>query len=123
MSEVGNKERIQAMLDEVWNDRRPDRLAEFWVDETRNEAERLHEVLFAAFSDLQVRVDDMIAEEDRVVVRLWFTGTHDGPFQGVPANGREVAFGAIRIYRLVGGRVVQTWAYQDAVGLMQQLQH
>lgn len=122
MSASVNKERVCAMLDEVWNDRRSDRLAEFWADETRSEAERLHEMLFAGFSDLSVRVDDMIAEDDRVVVRLWFTGTHDGTFQGVAATGREVAFGAIRIYRLINGKVAQTWAYQDAVGLMQQLQ-
>ncbi|HVW39853.1 MAG TPA: ester cyclase [Amycolatopsis sp.] len=109
------------MLDEVWNARRPDRLAEYWLAATRGEAERLHEILFAAFSDLQVRVDDMIAEGDRVVVRLWFTGTHDGEFQGLPATGRKIAFGAIRIYRLVDGRVTETWAYQDSVGLHRQL--
>ncbi|MBF6331897.1 ester cyclase [Nocardia transvalensis] len=109
------------MLDEVFNDKRPDRLAEYWIAAIRGEAERLHEILFEAFPDLHVRIDDMIAEGDRVVVRLWFTGTHDGQFQGLPATGRHVEFGAIRIYRLADGQVTETWAYQDAAGLLQQL--
>lgn len=121
MSAQANKERVLAMLDEVWNARRSDKLADFWVAETRAEVERLHEILFAAFSDLRVQVEDVIAEDDRVVVRLSFTGTHDGEFQGIPATGRGIAFGAIRIYRLVDGLVVETWAYQDSAGLMRQI--
>jgi predicted ester cyclase len=35
--------------------------------------------------------------------------------------GRRVRFGAIRIYRLTGGKVAETWAYQDTIGLLQQL--
>jgi predicted ester cyclase len=63
----------------------------------------------------------MVAEADRVVTRLTFEGTHRGPFRGIEPTGRRVRFGAIRIYRLSDGKVVETWAHQDALGLLQQL--
>ncbi len=78
-------------------------------------------MLTGAFPDLRVRIEDMVAEGDRVAVRLRFEGTHQGPFRGIEATGRPISFGAIRIYRLVGGKVVETWANQDSPGLIQQL--
>jgi predicted ester cyclase len=116
-----NKERVRTMLDEVWNAGRPERLAEFWDEGTRAEAAGLHDVLTTGFPDLRIAVEDVVAEGDRVVVRLRFTGTHDGPFQGLEPTGRPVEFGAIRIYRLVDGVVVETWAHQDSMGLVRQL--
>jgi predicted ester cyclase len=116
-----NKERVRTMLDEVWNAGHPERLAEFWDEGTRAEAAGLHDVLTTAFPDLRIAVEDVVAEGDRVVVRLRFTGTHDGPFQGLEPTGRPVDFGAIRIYRLVDGVVVETWAHQDSMGLVRQL--
>jgi predicted ester cyclase len=116
-----NKDLVRAMIDQVWNAGRADRLPEFWVEETRDVAEGLHQILTAAFPDLHVQIEDMVAEADRVVIRLTFEGTHSGPFRGIEPTGRRVRFGAIRIYRLTGGKVAETWAYQDALGLLQQL--
>ncbi|MDT7741879.1 MAG: hypothetical protein QOE59_957 [Actinomycetota bacterium] len=116
-----NKERIRTMLDEVWNAGHPERLPEFWAEETRAEAEELHRVLTTAFPDLRITVEDIVAEGDRVVVRLRLRGTHRGPFQGMATTGRSVEFGAIRIYRLDDGLVAETWAHQDSMGLARQL--
>src|SRR5829696_6854366 len=46
----------------------------------------------AAFPDLHVRIDDMLAEGDRVVTRQTFSGTHHGEWSGVPATGRRVSW-------------------------------
>jgi predicted ester cyclase len=116
-----NKERVRTMLEEVWNAGSPERLSEFWAEETRAEAEELHRVLTTAFPDLRITVEDIVAEGDRVVVRLRFRGTHRGPFQGMDPTGRSVEFGAIRIYRLDAGLVTETWAHQDSMGLVRQL--
>ncbi len=116
-----NKEQVRAMLEEVWNAGRAERLPEFWAEETRAEAAGLHEMLTTAFPDLVITVEDIVAEGDRVVVRLRFTGTHQGPFQGMAPTGRSIDFGAIRIYRLADGLVVETWAHQDSMGLARQL--
>ena len=118
-----NKERVRTMLEEVWNGGRPERLPESWAGETRAEAEGLHRMLTTAFPDLRIAVDDVVAEDDRVVVRLRFRGTHRGSFQGIEPTGRSVEFGAIRIYRLDDGLVVETWAHQHntQMGLVRQL--
>jgi predicted ester cyclase len=116
-----NKDRVRAMIDQVWNAGRPERLADFFSGATRDEAAGLHQMLTDAFPDLHVQLEDMVAEADRVVTRLTFTGTHRGPFRDIAPTGRRISFGAIRIYRLADGKVTETWAYQDSLGLVQQL--
>ena len=56
------------------------------------------------------------------MARLTVSGRHTGgPFAGVPATGRFASWGSIRIYRIEGGKVVETWAMQDRLGLLQRL--
>jgi predicted ester cyclase len=74
------------------------------------------------FPDLHVTIEDkLIAEDDMVVARLTLTGTHTGPFAGQPGGGQRVRWSSIRIYRIADGKVVETWAMQDRLGLLQQL--
>lgn len=105
MSTQSNKELVHAMIEEVWNGGRAERLPAYWAAETRDEAEGLHRLLTHAFPDLHVGIEDTIAEGDRVVARLAFTGTHLGAFHGMEPTGRTVGFGAIRIYRLADVKV------------------
>ena len=73
------------------------------------------------FPDMQVSVDDMIAEGDRVVARWTGTGTHRGEFMGVPATGNKVTVTGIGIDRIEGGKIVEHWEQFDAMGMMQQI--
>jgi steroid delta-isomerase-like uncharacterized protein len=75
----------------------------------------------AAFPDMQVTLEDLVAEGDRVAARTSFRGTHRGEFMGIPATGKQVAFTGNDIYRIVDGRIAEEWAQFDALGLMQQL--
>jgi predicted ester cyclase len=109
------------MINEVFNAGRTERLPEFFADGMLAEATGLHQMLTTAFPDLQVRIDDLIAEDDKVAARLTFSGTHQGPFRDFAPTGRPVSFGAIRIYQLAGGKVTGSWAYQDSLSLVQQL--
>ena len=77
--------------------------------------------LRAAFPDLHVRIEDMLAEGDRVVTRQTFSGTHRGEWLGVPATGRTVSWAVIDIVRLADGRLVDHWAVADLHGLLGQL--
>jgi steroid delta-isomerase-like uncharacterized protein len=43
-----------------------------------------------AFPDLQARIEDILAAQDKVAVRLRFRGTHSGEFLGIPATGRTI---------------------------------
>jgi predicted ester cyclase len=116
-----NKELVRTLIDQVFNQSRTDRLPEFFSGPLQTEAAGLHQMLTGAFPDLRVEIDDLIAEDDKVAARLTFQGTHQGPFRDFAPTGRPVSFGAIRIYQLTDGRVTGTWAYQDSMGLVQQL--
>jgi steroid delta-isomerase-like uncharacterized protein len=75
----------------------------------------------AGLPDVQLTVEDMIAEGDRVVVRWRGRATHQGVFRGIPATGARVSFTGIAIYRLLKGKVVERWVEVDMLGLTEQL--
>lgn len=77
--------------------------------------------LLHAFPDLHLTIHDMVAEGDKVVARVRWTGTHQGEYRGIAPTGNQVTFTAITIYRILGGKVVEIWEEGDMLGLMQQL--
>lgn len=79
-------------------------------------------VFATAFPDGTHVIHDLIAEGDRVVVRVSGTGTHKGEFKGIPPTGKPVEMAGIVIYRIEGGKIVERWAQQNFLGfVMQQL--
>jgi predicted ester cyclase len=122
MSTETNKQRISELVDEVWNQRNPAAIDYYFGPGVREEVAEHYRQLLTGFPDLQVTIDgDLIAEADLVVARLTLMGTHTGPFAGQPGTGHPVGWSSIRIYRVADGKVVQTWAMQDRLGLLQQL--
>jgi predicted ester cyclase len=77
--------------------------------------------LRAALPDLQVTVEDLLAEGDKVALRLRGRGTHRGPFAGVAPTGRPVALTSMELLRLAGGKLVEHWDEFDTLGVLQQL--
>jgi steroid delta-isomerase-like uncharacterized protein len=75
----------------------------------------------AAFPDMQVSVDDLFAEGDRVAVRGTLQGTHRGAFAGIPPTGKSVTVPAIQTFRLVDGKIAEAWLSIDRLGMLQQL--
>jgi predicted ester cyclase len=78
-------------------------------------------LLRGAFPDIQFKVDDLIAEGDRVAARFSAHGRHEGDFMGIAPTERSVSFNGIYVYRLSGGRIAEVWVSLDALGLMAQL--
>ena len=74
-----------------------------------------------AFPDWHEEVVDMIVEGDRVVTRYVSSGTHGGPYGGVPATGRRVEIDEISIYRIAEGKVAEQWCLADNLALRAQL--
>ena len=74
-----------------------------------------------SFPDWHERVDDIVAEGDRVVIRFTSTGTHQGEFAGIAPTGRKVSIQEIAIFRIVGGKIVEQWGMPDIHGLLEQL--
>ena len=75
----------------------------------------------AAFPDGHTQIDDLIAEDDKVVLRWTDGGTHRAPFLGVAPTGKRVTFTGIDVYRLADGKIVEFWCSEDLLGLMEQL--
>jgi len=75
----------------------------------------------SAFPDLHFTIDDMVAEGDKVAVRLTATGTNKGVFKGIPPTNKKVTVSMIQIDRVAGGKFVEGWSRYDTLGLMQQL--
>jgi steroid delta-isomerase-like uncharacterized protein len=73
------------------------------------------------FPDWRETIDDVVAEGDRVVIRVTGSGTHRGEFQGIPPTDRQVTATGIGIGRIENGRIAESWAAYDALGMMQQL--
>ena len=78
--------------------------------------------LRTAFPDLQVTIEDLIADDDLVAVRGTWRGTHQGTFQGVPAIGRRIQFTGMAFWRIAGGQIREHWGVFDIPTLMRQLQ-
>ncbi|MGW1164342.1 ester cyclase [Streptomyces sp. NPDC002550] len=78
-------------------------------------------VLFRAFPDIHVTVEDVIAEGDKVVARNTVTGTHRGEYRGMPPTGRSVTYGEIFVFRFEGGRIAEIWGVVDVFAQLRQL--
>jgi|Tabmets5t2r1_1033131.scaffolds.fasta_scaffold31043_1 steroid delta-isomerase-like uncharacterized protein len=75
-----------------------------------------------AFPDIHATVEDLIAEDDKVVSRVTIRGTHQGEIEEFgPPTGRQVELAGISISRIEGGKIVEDWDSYDNLSLMQQL--
>jgi len=74
-----------------------------------------------AFPDIHWTLDEMVAEGEKVASRFTWTGTHRGPFLGIPATGRAVAVNGVVIDRLEGGRMADSRILMNTFALMVQL--
>ena len=78
--------------------------------------------LSAAFPDVQFSVDDVIASDDRILVRWTGKGTHTGtPFLGVATSGKSVEWSGMNAFRFQCGRIIEGWSEASALALLRQL--
>jgi predicted ester cyclase len=82
---------------------------------------RLWAMLLNAFPDLDIRIDDVIAKGDRVVIRDVVTGTNLGEYQGRAPTGRRISYDEIFVLRFLDGQIVQTWGVVDTLAQLRQL--
>jgi predicted ester cyclase len=77
--------------------------------------------LHAAFSEVVITIEDMVAEGDRLVGRWVMRGTNTGSFNGMPATGRTVTLSGFDLLRVEGDRFAEVWHVEDIAGMLQQL--
>jgi steroid delta-isomerase-like uncharacterized protein len=78
-------------------------------------------MLRTAFPDLHFEIHEMLAEGELVAFRSTMTGTHRGPFQGLPPTGKPVSVAHMHFVHLVEGKTSDLWHVWDTAGLMRQL--
>lgn len=84
-------------------------------------AKAVHQMMLEGFPNFHTRIDDLIAEGDKVVARITMMGTNTGTFMGMPPTGKTVEFTGIYIARVKNGKIIEHWGEEDSIGLMQQL--
>jgi len=90
-----------------------------------NEARAIIENWRRGFADFQYHLEDMIAEGDRVVSRVRFTGTHTGNFEiegrNLSATNSKIEGPEIFIMRVAAGKIVEIWTAWGRLGVLRQL--
>ena len=134
MSIEQNKAAVRRIYEELWDGRKLEVADEVIAEGGVNydtglvpgpfgpeEMKRTVRMVTAAFPDNRHEVEDVFAEGDRVMVRATLTGTHEGPFIGIPPTGRRISVQEIHVYRLRDGKVVEHRVGRDDLGAMRQL--
>ncbi len=86
-----------------------------------NQLKQLELAFAEAFPDAYYTIEDLIAEKDKVVLRVTVRGTHLGLFHGIPPSQRKVAFTGIVIYKIKNAKIAECWDEIDCVGLWKQI--
>jgi steroid delta-isomerase-like uncharacterized protein len=74
-----------------------------------------------AFPDFHNRIEELVAEGDKVVARLTYTGTHRGALFGIGPTGKRVTYAGVAVFRIEAGCITEGWVLGDVHGLMRQL--
>ncbi len=74
-----------------------------------------------AFSPLEFTIEDVIAEKDKVVIRLHAKGKHIGKYQGISPTNKWVVFSGIAIRRIKNGKIEEEWQINDQLSLLSQI--
>lgn len=78
-------------------------------------------MLRTAFADQHWEITHLLADGDRVAMYCTWTGTHRGPFMGIPATGRRARVRHMYLFRLQTGQIIEYAAVRDDLGMMGQL--
>jgi steroid delta-isomerase-like uncharacterized protein len=131
-----NKALVQRWFDEVWNKGRADAIDEMLAadalmhglsDDTTAPLigpvgfKPFHETFRGAFPNIEVIVEDLIAEGDKVAVRCLVRGKHTGDHLGVAASNLPVEFTGIGIARVKDGKIVEAWNNFDFLKMNKQI--
>ena len=133
MSVEKNKALLHHYMKAVWDEENPAAVNEFLAPHykrhrsptspplTRDSQMQLLNGFRAAFPDIQIMVEEIIAEGDMVTFRSTMRGTHQGKFLNIAPTGKVVTVGLIDIIRVENGKFVEQWGGPNLFDLLQQL--
>jgi steroid delta-isomerase-like uncharacterized protein len=129
---AANKGLVRRFVDEIFVEGRTDAVDELLTDDFtphtwastgagKADLKAAVERVGAGLSDVRMTIDDLVAEDDEVAVRLTSHAVQSGPFMGLPASGKAYEIGEIHIFRIRDGRIAEHWHQADLLGMMRQL--
>ena len=123
----------RAFVSEVFNGQNAERAREYFAAEvawhggalgTVNGVDTIVPILggfIGALDGIDAQVQDVIASDDLVAVRLVVTALHTGNLLGVPASGNRIRWDAVDIYRINDdGKISEQWAFEDLAAILSQ---
>lgn len=76
---------------------------------------------WGSFSDFEMAEDLLVVEGDVAAAQFSWSGTHDGPFQGIEPTNRKVSMSSLCLMRMADGKLDEMWIYTDTPGMMERL--
>ncbi|MGD2072806.1 MAG: ester cyclase [Candidatus Thorarchaeota archaeon] len=76
---------------------------------------------YKGFPDVHRTLEDIIADEDGVWIRVKITATHTGEYRGIEPTGKKIVMDAVPRYRIVDGKIVEGWSVWNPLNLFKQL--
>jgi predicted ester cyclase len=77
--------------------------------------------LFAEATPGYHKIEDQIAEDDKVVTRLTSYGKHEGDLPGAPRTGNDMKMTSITIHRIADGKLAEKWSEKDMIAMLTQI--
>jgi steroid delta-isomerase-like uncharacterized protein len=75
----------------------------------------------SSFPDFHNTIELLVAEDDAIVARLSYRGTHQGEFFGIPPTGKKIHYAGAAFYQIARGRIAEGWVLGDLLGLLRQI--
>ena len=63
------------------------------------------------FGDMRVSIEDVFSENGMVATRIRYKAVHTGECMGIAATGRNISFEALENFKVVDGKIVESWGY------------
>lgn len=127
-----NKDVIRRFTEELWHNHNLDVIDDVFYEDAiihspfniKQGRMTMHDAAqkwLESFPDLEIEINDLIAEEDKVVARWRARGTHTGSFFDTTPTHKEVAFSGVTTFELKSGKVAEYWALVDMNAILVQL--
>lgn len=68
-------------------------------------------IVAGMFADLSVQMLNVFAENEMVATRVLYEGVHSGECMGISATGKRISFEALENFKVVNGKIVESWGY------------
>ena len=92
-----------------------------WTEDNHESLAQAFHQFTAAFPDIHVEINEMVAEADKVVARWTITGTHRGAWRGIPATGNAIEWYGTDLYTISNGRIAALDRAADNFAWLRQL--